>query len=71
MAGQTDDGKNAKAILKLAEAQRRFMALVEAYLIMPDGDEELVAAIRALLDSAEHDARSVDNGALRDYEVTP
>ena len=66
----TDDGKNALATLKLAEALNRLMSLTDKFLLYQEEDADEVLAISALIASAEQDARSVDNGALRDVEVT-
>jgi ABC-type phosphonate transport system ATPase subunit len=69
--GYSDDGKNALAILKLAEAQRRMLMIFEAYFVANLGDEDNLRTAAALIDSAEKDARGVDNGKHRDTEVNP
>lgn len=67
----TDDGKLALAALKLAEAQRLLLAVVDRFLLLEDEDGDDARTIADLIDSADRDARNVDNGALRDYEVKP
>lgn len=67
----TDDGKNALATLKLAEAVRRQMALLDKFLVFQAEDADEAFDINTLINSADKDARSVDNGKHRDTEVKP
>ena len=66
-----DDTKAGVAVLKLAEAQNRLLTLLSAVLVVSDDDGDELGRVRKLITSAEQDARSVDNGALRGYEVNP
>jgi hypothetical protein len=61
----TDDERTATACIKIADAVDLILNILDAVLVVPNGDADKLAGARMLLNEARSAALGVDRGRLR------